>query len=108
MTVSGEVSSEQQTGAESAWVCDLENGCTDVPDKCSCPPHRDEDSNACGEGEAAGCHFCAHMDIYDPCPGNLDVLDEILENDIAAAEHVARTHREYLAALTAKGSSDGV
>lgn len=53
------------------WPCDGE-GCQDAPDldACRCPPHREDADNGCGEDEAAGCHFCVHLDAEAPCPAS--------------------------------------
>lgn len=56
--------------------CDTENGCSEVPAVCTCPTHYEDDPAACGEDEAVGCHFCAHRDIYWPCPNGLGADDE--------------------------------
>lgn len=53
------------------WRCPgwtEENGCPTYSVRCECPVHNENDPFACGEDEAAGCHFCAHKDLYAPCP----------------------------------------
>lgn len=66
-------STQNSERVEPTWSADLpeptkcrlddDEGCTTMAAQthCSC-------KSSCGEDEAAGCCYCAHIDIYFPCP----------------------------------------
>jgi hypothetical protein len=65
---------EQAWAERKPMVCPPSDDGCDVPTECTCPRHPEDAEFACGEDEAAGCHYCKHRDIYLPCPHAVEVV----------------------------------